>query len=186
MPDTDIGEVLLRHAHAAIAEALGLPAEERPRHPLLAERGATFVTLTRQGQLRGCMGSLNAHRKLEDDIRENAIAAATRDPRFPPLEAKELDSTHLEVSLLSKPEFMKFSDQADALNQLRPGEDGVILFNGCQRATFLPQVWEQFDDAAAFMAALKRKAGLPQDFWGPNIMLATYRVQKWKESTQHT
>ncbi|WP_159687596.1 AmmeMemoRadiSam system protein A [Cognatazoarcus halotolerans] len=183
MPDTELGPVLLGHARAAIAEALGLPAEMPAPHPRLGERGATFVTLTQDGQLRGCIGSLNAHRGLGTDVRENAIAAATRDPRFTPLERDEFERTRIEVSLLSKPEFMEFTDEADALAKLEPGVDGVILFNGCQRATFLPQVWEQFANRVEFLEALKRKAGLPAGFWGPNIMLATYRVQKWKEST---
>ena len=185
MPDTELGQVLLRRARAAIAGALGVHADPAPEHPRLAERGASFVTLTLDGQLRGCIGSLNAHRSLEADVRENAVAAALRDPRFPPLSPQEFERTRVEVSLLSKPEFMEFADEADALAKLEPGRDGVILFNGCQRATFLPQVWEQFPNRADFMEALKHKAGLPARSWGPNIMLATYKVQKWKESTQH-
>jgi len=185
MPDTELGRVLLCHARAAIADALGLAADPPPPHPRLAERGATFVTLTQDERLRGCIGSLNAHRSLETDIRENAIAAALRDPRFPPLAPDEFERTRIEVSLLSKPEFMEFTDEADALSRLEPGRDGVILFNGCQRATFLPQVWEQFGNPVDFMEALKHKAGLPAGFWDPNIMLATYRVQKWKESKEH-
>ena len=179
--DTQLGQVLLAQARKAIADALGLPAPAAPDHPQLAERGATFVTLTLDGELRGCIGSLNAHRPLGQDVRDNAVAAALRDPRFPPLTAAEFAEVRVEVSLLTEPDFIEFRDEADALAQLVPGRDGVIFFNGCQRATFLPQVWEQLPERRLFMAALKQKAGLPPDFWGPNVMIARYHVRKWHE-----
>ena len=179
--DTQLGQVLLAQARKAIADALGLPAPAAPDHPQLAERGATFVTLTLDGELRGCIGSLNAHRPLGQDVRDNAVSAALRDPRFPPLTAAEFASVQVEVSLLTEPDFIEFRDEADALAQLVPGRDGVIFFNGCQRATFLPQVWEQLPERRLFMAALKQKAGLPPDFWGPNVMIARYHVRKWHE-----
>lgn len=182
--DTQLGQVLLAQARKAIADALGLPAPAAPDHPQLAERGATFVTLTLDGELRGCIGSLNAHRPLGQDVRDNAVSAALRDPRFPPLTAAEFASVQVEVSLLTEPDFIEFRDEADALAQLVPGRDGVIFFNGCQRATFLPQVWEQLPERRLFMAALKQKAGLPPDFWGPNVMIARYQVQKWHEGEQ--
>ena len=183
MPTTDaeFGQILLAQARKAIADALDLPAPASFDDPQLAQRGATFVTLTIDGELRGCIGSLNAHRALGIDVRENAVAAALSDPRFPPLSADEFDKVRIEVSLLSEPEFLEFRDEADALAQLRPGVDGVIFFNGCQKATFLPQMWEQLPDKASFMAALKQKARLPVDFWGPNVMIAVYQVQKWYE-----
>ncbi|WP_328824982.1 AmmeMemoRadiSam system protein A [Zoogloea dura] len=182
--DEDLGHVLLDQARQAINVALGqpaLPALPARQDPRLAERGATFVTLTIDGGLRGCIGSLNAHRALGDDVRDNAVAAALRDSRFAPLSADELQHIRIEVSLLTEPDFIDFKDEADALAQLEPGRDGVILFNGCQKATFLPQVWEQLPERRAFMAALKQKARLPVDFWSPNIMLARYHVNKWKE-----
>jgi hypothetical protein len=182
VPTTDaLGQALLSHARKAIATALGQNAPAALDHPRLAENGATFVTLTIGGALRGCIGSLNAHRPLRDDVRENAVSAALRDPRFPPLSAAELPRVRVEVSLLTEPDFIEFRDEADALAQLVPGQDGVIFFNGCQKATFLPQVWEQLPDRHTFMAALKQKARLPVDFWGPNVMLARYQVQKWHE-----
>jgi AmmeMemoRadiSam system protein A len=148
---------------------------------LLAERGATFVTLTLDGALRGCIGSLNAHRvlarmcvRMPSQRRCATRASSGERGRIPRIE--------IEVSLLHEPEFMEFHDEADALAQLVPGQDGVIFFNGCQKATFLPQVWEQLPDRRSFMAALKQKARLPADFWGPNVMLARYRVRKWKEN----
>jgi len=182
--DTELGQILLAQARRAIADALGLPAPDAPDDPRLAGRGATFVTLTLGGELRGCIGSLNAHRPLGQDVRDNAVAAALRDPRFPPLTAAEFAEVRVEVSLLTEPDFIEFRDEADALAQLEPGRDGVIFFNGCQRATFLPQVWEQLPERRLFMAALKQKAGLPPDFWGPNVMIARYQVQKWHEGEQ--
>lgn len=183
MPTTDalLGRALLSQARKAIAEALGLDAPAGLDHPDLAKRGASFVTLTIDGELRGCIGSLNAHRALGDDVRSNAVSAALSDPRFPPLSAAEFSTVQVEVSLLSEPEFMEFRDEADALAQLVPGRDGVIFFNGCQKATFLPQVWEQLPEPHMFIAALKQKARLPVDFWGPGVMLARYQVRKWKE-----
>lgn len=183
MPTTDaaLGHALLSHARKAIADALGLPAPGAADHPRLARRGACFVTLTLDGALRGCIGSLNAHRTLGVDVVENARAAAFSDPRFEPLTAAEFGHLRIEVSLLTEADFIQFRDEADALAQLRPGIDGVIFFNGCQKATFLPQVWDQLPDKARFMAALKQKARLPADFWGPNVMIATYQVDKWHE-----
>lgn len=180
-PATELGTVLIAHARAAIQGALALPAPAPPEDARLAKRGATFVTLTENGHLRGCIGSLNAHRPLGQDVADNALGAAFRDPRFPPVSAEEWPRLRVEVSLLSDPEFMEFNSEADVLARLRPGVDGVIFFNGCQRATFLPQVWEQLPAPRDFMAALKRKAGLPGGFWSPNVMIATYQVEKWQE-----
>ena len=108
--------------------------------------------------------------------------AAFRDPRFMPLSQDEFDGVHVEVSLLGKPEAMRFSDEADALAQLRPGIDGVILFGNGRQATFLPQVWESLPDPQEFIGHLKRKAGLPVDYWGPDVELARYQVRKFSES----
>jgi hypothetical protein len=175
------GKVLLGLVRDAIAEALGAPPKPLPREDWLQEYGATFVTLTQCGQLRGCIGSLQAHRPLVEDIRHNACAAAFQDPRFAPLERDELEATCCEVSLLSPAEPMQFKDEADALAQLRPGIDGVILEYGRYRSTFLPQVWEQLPDPQQFMAHLKHKAGLPGDFWDGGIRLSRYTVTKWCE-----
>lgn len=179
--DDSLGRVLLSQARLAIGSALAQPAPAALDDQRLSERGATFVTLTLDGELRGCIGSLNAHRSLGEDVRDNAVAAALRDSRFAPLSAAEFKHVRVEVSLLTEPDFIDFKNEADALAQLEPGRDGVILFNGCQKATFLPQVWEQLPDRRAFMAALKQKARLPVDFWSPNIMIARYQVNKWKE-----
>jgi AmmeMemoRadiSam system protein B/AmmeMemoRadiSam system protein A len=179
---TDIGPALLVRARNAIAAQLGQATQAEPAHPALNQPGATFVTLTQNGALRGCIGSLQAHRPLDQDVRANALAAAFRDPRFPPLTQAELARTRVEVSLLTAPQPMTCSDEADALRRLRPNIDGIIFIAGQKRSTFLPQVWEQIPDPRTFMAHLKQKAGLPADYWSSEVQLQRYEVQKWKEA----
>jgi AmmeMemoRadiSam system protein A len=179
---TDLGQALLIRARNAIAEQLSLPTQAEPDHPALREPGATFVTLTKGGQLRGCIGSLEAHRSLERDVRANAIAAAFRDPRFDPLQAAEWPQLQVEVSLLSAATPMEFKDETDALRQLRPGIDGVIFEYSGRRSTFLPQVWESLPQPRVFLSQLKQKAGLSGDFWAQGVKLYRYEVQKWKEN----
>ncbi len=179
--ETSPGSVLLPLARATIATELGRPQAADDSAPWLRESGACFVTLTQRGELRGCIGTLEAHRPLRDDVRANAVAAALRDPRFAPLAARELEFTEVEVSLLSPMQGLDFASEGDALAQLRPGVDGVVFAYGGRRSTFLPQVWEQLPEAAAFMAQLKRKAGLPADFWRREVRLQRYTVSKWKE-----
>jgi AmmeMemoRadiSam system protein B/AmmeMemoRadiSam system protein A len=139
--------------------ALDAVAEE------LRARGAAFVTLKRNGNLRGCIGSPEAHRPLATDVAENAYRAAFKDPRFPRLGPHEQDGLDLSVSVLTAPEPMHFRDQKDLLAQLRPGEDGLIIADGPARALFLPSVWEQLPQVETFLAHLKRKAGLAADHW---------------------
>jgi hypothetical protein len=178
----ELGTTLLTLARNAIAARFGLsPAPVAVDRPELAKMGATFVTLTQRGQLRGCIGSLEAWRPLGQDVQENARAAAFRDPRFEPLNVDELPITRVEVSLLSAAEPIHFRDEADALAQLRQNIDGVIFSVGSRRSTFLPQVWEQLPEPADFMARLKQKAGLPANYWGPDVLLERYTVHKWKE-----
>jgi hypothetical protein len=178
-----LGQALLVRARNAIAARLKQPTQAETDHPALARPGATFVTLTQNGELRGCIGSLEAHRVLDQDVRANAVAAAFSDPRFPPLTLAELPHTRVEVSLLTAPQPMSFSSEADALRQLRPHVDGVIFIAGQRRSTFLPQVWEQLPEPRLFMAHLKQKAGLPADWWSSEVELQRYEVQKWKEAT---
>jgi AmmeMemoRadiSam system protein A len=155
----------------------------RPRdEPWLLEPGATFVTLRRGEELRGCVGSIEAFRPLGEDVRRNAVAAALRDTRFPPLAPEELDEVEVEVTLLSPPEPMRFDSEADALAQLRPGEDGLLLSWGNHRSTFLPQVWESLPRPEAFLESLKRKAGLAPDFWHRDLRLSRYTAVHWCES----
>ena len=182
MPSTDAGQTLLPIARASIARTLGRSLAASEAAPWLLDPGACFVTLTQQGELRGCIGSLEAHRTLLADVKANALAAAFRDPRFSPLAGHELDDVEIEVSLLSPMQPLTFAGEAEALAQLRPGIDGVVFEFGARRSTFLPQVWEQLPDAQEFMAHLKRKAGLPTSFWAAEVRLQRYTVSKWKES----
>lgn len=178
-----LGNELLRQARAAISEALGGPPCPLPVNlPELNEPGATFVTLTRAGELRGCIGSLQAYRPLLADVRANAVSAALNDPRFYPLESCELAKVRVEVSLLTQPEPVEFSDEADLIAQIVPNEDGLIITSGPYRATFLPQVWEQLRDPRQFLAHLKQKSGLPSDTLIEEFGVQRYRVRKWKEA----
>ena len=182
MSDRDLGHALLRVARAAIGAELGYALEAAGAHDGLDRPGATFVTLTKDGDLRGCIGTLAAVRTLRADVAANAVAAAFRDPRFPPLASAEFTTTSVEVSMLSAHEPIAFADEAHLLAQLRPGVDGVILEYGRLRATFLPQVWETLEEPREFLEALKRKAGLPAGFWHPRLNVSRYSVTKWKQS----
>lgn len=178
----ETGHTLLPIARAAIAEALGVQQEADSSASWLKEPGATFVTLMQKGDLRGCIGTLEARRSLLEDVRGNAKSAAFHDPRFAPLSVNELNSTDIEVSLLSAMQALQFSGEQEALAQLRPGVDGVVFQYGHYRSTFLPQVWEQLPTAVEFIAHLKHKAGLPANFWADEVRLSRYTVSKWKET----
>lgn len=176
------GILLLPIARAAISSALGQPLRVAEEAAWLQEAGACFVSLTQQAELRGCIGTLQAYRPLLADLKANAVAAAMHDTRFTALTLAELDHTHIEVSLLSPMEALHFDTETEALAQLRPGLDGVALEFERYRSTFLPQVWEQLPTAAAFIAQLKRKAGLAPNFWAQGLRLHRYTVRKWKEA----
>ncbi|MEW5786875.1 MAG: AmmeMemoRadiSam system protein A [Pseudomonadota bacterium] len=185
MHDAEQGRLLLALARRAIARALDPDGEPPPlAGPLpdwLMTRCATFVTLTKGGVLRGCIGTLEAHRPLLEDLEANARAAAFNDPRFPPLSAAELPAVRVEVSLLTPARPLDFRDEADLLARLRPGVDGVILEQGWHRATFLPQVWEQLPEPGEFLAHLKHKAGLSPDTPATGMRIAVYAVEKFRE-----
>src|SRR3954464_484971 len=172
--DDKAGQTLLAIARSAIDAKL-LGNGQTVEAGWLRQAGATFVTLTKEGRLRGCIGSLEARRPLAADVAENAVAAAFRDPRFPPLTAEEWPSVRVEVSLLSSPKPMRFADEADLLAQIRQGEDGIILEGDGRRATFLPQVWESIADKRQFLAELARKAGLSGE-----VRLGRCRVWRYK------
>jgi AmmeMemoRadiSam system protein A len=177
-----LGPALLSRARNAIAAALELPLVGEPEHPALWQPGATFVTLRRDGELRGCIGRLQADRALHEDVRRNARRAAFEDPRFAPLRVADWAGLEIEVSLLDAPQPIACADEAGALRALRPGTDGVIFEWRGRAATFLPQVWEQLPEPAAFLGQLKRKAGLRADFWHAEVRLARYRVRKFVEA----
>lgn len=176
------GAILLRIARQAIEGAFDRRTPEIEDPPWMAETGASFVTLRQHDELRGCIGTLEPRRPLGEDVAANALNAAFRDPRFPPLQEQELDSTEIEISVLSPMTPIPFVDEKDAAARLRPGEDGVVLEYRGRRGTFLPQVWENLPDARRFLAHLKRKAGLAEDFWSPEIRLYRYTVAKFRES----
>ena len=183
-PDAEKGSTLLKLARNEIASRLGQAAAKPVKAAWLQESGASFVTLTRQGELRGCIGTLEAHRPLGIDVRENAVAAAFRDPRFMPLTLGEFEDIRVEVSVLTPAEPIVVKDEAAALAALRPNIDGVVFEYSHYRSTFLPQVWEQLPEPAEFLAHLKRKAGLPMDFWAEQVRLSRYTVSKWKENEE--
>lgn len=179
--EPDLGEVLLAHARASIGRELRLTVGEPPTHSVLADIGATFVTLRKNGALRGCIGTVQAWRGLGEDVRANAVAAAFHDPRFEPAGRDELAAIAIEVSLIGPSEPLRAADEAEALARLVPGVDGLVVTCGRRRATFLPQVWEQLSEPRAFLAELKRKAGLPPGYWSDDLALARYRVTKFIE-----
>lgn len=151
------------------------------QYPPLGIQKATFVTLTLHGQLRGCIGSLIAHRPLIDDLIANAQSAAFHDPRFAPLTSSEFAKTDIEVSLLSEPLLVNYSNTEDLKSKIRIYEDGVILRHGNYQATFLPQVWEELNDFESFFAHLGMKAGLGSDPLQYHPQIYIYQVEKVKD-----
>ncbi len=151
--------------------------------PRLRENGASFVTLTLHGKLRGCIGALEPYQPLAEDVREHAVAAALEDPRFPPLSERELNGVQLEVSRLTRPIPLEYKDANDLLSKLRPHVDGVIVRDGSQRTTFLPQVWEKIPDPAEFLNNLCHKMGASPDLWRKkHLDVLTYQVEDFHES----
>lgn len=151
----------------------GMMSEDR----MLNRPAACFVTLERDGQLRGCMGSLEASKPLQQAVAEMAFAAAFRDPRFPPMTPQEWLTVHLSISLLTQATGLTVRSEVELIAQLRPAVDGVIIEQHGHRATFLPQVWEHFpDNAPGFLQALRQKAGLPKSF-DANALYSVYQVQ---------
>jgi AmmeMemoRadiSam system protein A len=180
MPDDARGLRIVAIARGSIAQ------DEEPLAPgrwdvaWLTEPGASFVTLLLAGELRGCIGSVDARRPLGDDVARNARAAAYHDPRFAPVTAEERDRLQVEVSVLSVRVPIAVGSEADALAALRPGVDGIFLEYQDRCATFLPQVWEGLPDPVDFLGELRRKAGLPPRFWHPDVRLSRYTVEKFR------
>ncbi len=145
----------------------------------LAEPGASFVTLNERGELRGCIGTLEAYRPLISDVTENAFNAAFRDPRFPPVAEHERDRLEFHISVLNPAEDVQFDSEDDLVRQLRPGIDGLILSDRGRRGTFLPSVWESLPEPRAFLQHLKLKAGLPADYWSDTLKVERYTVEEF-------
>lgn len=190
MPDRPLDaaerQTLLTIAREAIDASVNqkpLPVIDRAgmSEVMLAE-GASFVTLTIQGALRGCIGALEAYQPLVDDVQEHAMAAALQDYRFPPMRPAEVSRVHIEISRLTPAIPLEYSDPADLLARLRPGIDGVILRDGRNRATFLPQVWEQVPEPARFLSQLCNKMGEPSDTWRRKpLRVSIYQVEEFHE-----
>nr|WP_236725592.1 AmmeMemoRadiSam system protein A [Candidatus Reidiella endopervernicosa] len=144
--------------------------------PLQRQR-ATFVTLELGGTLRGCIGTLEAHRPLAVDVASNAYAAAFSDPRFPPLDENEFQRLDIHISILTPSEPLLFNGEEDLLEKIRPGIDGLILSEGYRRGTFLPSVWESLPNPEQFLQHLKLKAGLPADYWSDQIEIERYTTE---------
>ncbi len=186
----DEGRCLVRLARTIIADQLKHPLPDDERHsvetalqaPIFARPSGTFVTLKKKGHLRGCIGTLTSSDTLKENVRRNAVNAAFHDPRFPPLEAQELDQIVIEVSVLTPPEPLTYGDGDELIDRLRPGIDGVILRKGAASATFLPQVWKQLPRCQDFLSHLCLKAGLPAQAWRESHLdVETYQVQYFEE-----
>lgn len=160
----------LDHGTASTIDLSGMP-------PQLQEFGACFVTLEIDNQLRGCIGSLEAYQPLAEDLAKNSFAAAFQDPRFPSLSIDEFAKTAVKISLLTPPSPMNFNSEDDLISQIRPGVDGLILSDGGYRGTFLPSVWEQLPSPELFLQHLKRKAGLPANYWSDTMQIERYQTE---------
>ena len=185
---TEQGQALLGLARKTLEERLGrekdTPSSSAPLQgdESLREKKGTFVTLTIKGRLRGCIGSLEARETILDGVKRNALNAAFHDPRFNALSPDELDEVHIEISVLSQPMPLPYTDSADLLAKLTPGQDGVIITYGSASATFLPQVWDQLQEKEEFLSHLCAKAGLPSDAWkNKKLDVSIYQVQSFEE-----
>ena len=186
----DQGRKLVELARLTLMERFDRKLPERQAADLESEledeafqvHSGTFVTLKIGGQLRGCIGSLVGREPIVDGIRSNAVNAAFHDPRFSRLTKKELDRVSIEVSVLTEPQPLEYSDSEDLIAKLRPGIDGVTIRKGHAGGTFLPQVWEQLPEPRTFLSHLCMKAGLPSDAWQQgDLEVETYRVQYFEE-----
>lgn len=178
--------LLLKFARQALEDGVCgrplLPLFLDELSPRLRQPGASFVTLTSHGELRGCIGTLEASQPLVEDVRQHAVAAALEDFRFPPVRVNELPFIKVEISRLTVPIPLDYQDAADLLRQLRPGVDGVVLMDGIRRATFLPQVWEKVPDAEIFLGMLCRKMGAPTEAWRKQrLTVLIYTVEEFHD-----
>ncbi len=189
--DASLRADLLRLAHQAIAQAAasgmtdgGVVAAEEAlkRVTVLQEPAACFVTLTRKGELRGCIGTCEAQLPLLEAVAHYAQQAALHDPRFPPVSPGELASLAVEISVLTPMQALDASGPEELLSQLRPGVDGVWLEEGPRRATFLPQVWKTLPDPQAFLRHLLRKGGWPEAYWSPGLRCYRYQVEAFQDA----
>jgi AmmeMemoRadiSam system protein A len=163
----------------ALREGELVPYAGEPNDPELNRPSASFVTLRVGEDLRGCCGSIEPSRRLSEDVWNNAWASAFADPRFPPLTMDEWLATNVQISVLSEPERLDARSEAELLQILRPGRDGLILQFGNRRSTFLPAVWEQLSEPSRFVRHLKMKAGWPADFWPAGMEAWRYTTESF-------
>jgi len=180
------GDLLLTIARKTLEERLlrgrTYDPDLRVLPQVLRMPGASFVTLTQAGQLRGCLGSVVAHQALALDVRDNAVKAALADPRFPPLRPEKLPYTTIEVSVLSPLRPLTYDRPEELLRQITPGKHGLLLVNGTRRGLLLPQVWEKLPNKVTFLQQLSLKAGLPTDAWTyPSTRILVFEVQEFQE-----
>ncbi|RMF42281.1 MAG: AmmeMemoRadiSam system protein A [Planctomycetota bacterium] len=154
-----------------------LPVDPKSYPSALRQEAASFVTLHRAGRLRGCIGTVLPTRPLIQDVAINAYHAAFDDPRFPPLQSRELDDLDIEISILSPMSPIEFSSEADLLRKIRPGVDGLLLQYGRHQGLLLPAVWKSLPEVEQFWQHLKLKAGLPPNFWSPNLRVFRFTTQ---------
>jgi AmmeMemoRadiSam system protein A len=178
--------ILLRYSRDALvhtAHGRALSRIDIDQLPLrLQQLGASFVTLSRRGELRGCIGALVARIPLVEDVREHTVAAASQDYRFPPVTPGELMDIRIEISRLSPTKPLLYENPQDLIEKLRPNVDGLIIMHGMQRATFLPQVWKKIQEPADFLSHLCLKMGAPKDFWRTKVLqVETYQVEEFEE-----
>jgi uncharacterized protein len=157
-------------------KALVVDAQAYPEN--LQKIRATFVTLTKNEQLRGCIGTLTAVDALVVDVANHAFAAAFSDPRFPQLTPSELGDINFDISILTPAKKIDIFSEQECIDKVRPGIDGVILQEGYRQATFLPSVWDQLPEAKLFLQHLKQKAGMPADYWSDALQVSFYQAQK--------
>ena len=183
-PDKKVLLFLARQSIELAVSRKPLPALNfKEFSPLLVQVGASFVTLTQNGSLRGCIGSLEPYQSLVQDVCEHAVAAALHDPRFNPVREVEIPSLHIEVSRLTMPQPFEYTSPDELPARLRPGIDGVILRDGPSRATFLPQVWEQLPSPEEFLTHLCQKMGASPNLWRHKVLkVSIYQVEEFHES----
>jgi AmmeMemoRadiSam system protein A len=166
----------IRHGLSS-GEPLTVRAEQYA--PPLRQHRASFVTLNKEGQLRGCIGHLEAWQSLVEDVAQNAWAAAFRDPRFSPLTSQELERLQIHISVLTPAQPLQFTSEHDLLTQIRPQVDGLILRDGNARGTFLPSVWDALPRVEDFWQHLKQKAGLPANHWSNTLTVQRYETESF-------
>ncbi len=173
--------ILLDLAYQSIQTGLGtghpLSIDLRDYPNEFSQQRATFVTLEKNKQLRGCIGMLEAVFPLAEDVCENAFSAAFKDPRFPPVEQAEIDELDIHISILSPSEEILFTSEQDLIAKIRPNIDGLILQSGSRKGTFLPSVWQSIPTSKQFLQHLKQKAGVAKNYWSDQIKVYRYTTE---------